>query len=164
MDYTGAVESHASHRTGAERDGLEHRDDAKEIAKDVLVLLDERTLDRQCLAQCLTASGIGKTILAYRTAEEWQADPIEQRTAAAALLKSWGQARHRSCGRPPNCGSRCERPPHSRGYHGGFRRICPSCQSVRTWCEGLCSVIDSARGLRGSGQPGSCGGNLYAGR
>jgi DNA-binding NarL/FixJ family response regulator len=50
-----------------------------------LVLLDERVLDRQCLAQCLTAFRMGKTILSFGSIEEWrqQGDAL---SAAAILL------------------------------------------------------------------------------
>ena len=57
----------------------------------VLVLLDERTLDRQCLAQCLTARGIGKEILAYGSIEEWKADTSERRVAAVVMLNLGGR-------------------------------------------------------------------------
>jgi len=57
----------------------------------VLVLLDERTLDRQCLAQCLTARGIGKEILAYGSIGEWKAEAGERRSAAVVMLNLGGR-------------------------------------------------------------------------
>lgn len=57
----------------------------------VLVLLDERTLDRQCLAQCLTSRGIGKDILAYGSIREWKADASEKRGAAVVMLNLGGR-------------------------------------------------------------------------
>jgi DNA-binding NarL/FixJ family response regulator len=53
-----------------------------------LVLLDERVLDRQCLAQCLTTFRMGKTILSCGSIEEWRQQ--EQALPAAAILLNIG--------------------------------------------------------------------------
>jgi len=59
-------------------------------ARRVLVLLDERTLDRQCLAQCLISSGIGQDVLAYGSIQDWKDDP-GHKDAAAVIMNVGGR-------------------------------------------------------------------------
>ncbi|PDQ17196.1 helix-turn-helix transcriptional regulator [Mesorhizobium sanjuanii] len=54
------------------------------LADSCLILLDERVLDRQCLAQCLTAYRVGKEILSFGSIEEWRNE--ENGLSASAIL------------------------------------------------------------------------------
>lgn len=58
------------------------------LAESCLALLDERVLDRQCLAQCLTAYGVGKEILSFGSIEEWRNQ--ENALSASAILLNVG--------------------------------------------------------------------------
>jgi DNA-binding NarL/FixJ family response regulator len=58
------------------------------LAESCLALLDERVLDRQCLAQCLTAYGVGKEILSFGSIEEWRHQ--ENAQSASAILLNVG--------------------------------------------------------------------------
>lgn len=58
------------------------------LAGSCLVLLDERVLDRQCLAQCLTAYSVGKEILSFGSIEEWRHE--ENAPSASAILLNLG--------------------------------------------------------------------------
>jgi DNA-binding NarL/FixJ family response regulator len=58
------------------------------LAESCLALLDERVLDRQCLAQCLTAYGVGKEILSFGSIEEWRHQ--ENALSASAILLNVG--------------------------------------------------------------------------
>ncbi|SDA38342.1 response regulator transcription factor [Mesorhizobium qingshengii] len=62
-----------------------HRQDP---AESCLVLLDERTLDRQCLAQCLTAYRVGKEILSFGSIEEWRQQ--DDAPSASAIMLNLG--------------------------------------------------------------------------
>ncbi|MBZ9677698.1 response regulator transcription factor [Mesorhizobium sp. ES1-1] len=57
-------------------------------AETCLVLLDERVLDRQCLAQCLTAYRVGKDIVSFGSIEDWQL--CENVPSASAVLLNLG--------------------------------------------------------------------------
>ncbi|RWO63405.1 response regulator transcription factor [Mesorhizobium sp.] len=58
------------------------------LTESCLALLDERVLDRQCLAQCLTAYGIGKEILSFGSIEEWRHQ--ENALSISAILLNVG--------------------------------------------------------------------------
>ncbi|AEH87408.1 MULTISPECIES: response regulator transcription factor [Mesorhizobium] len=60
----------------------------KATAETCLVLLDERVLDRQCLAQCLTTYRVGKDIVSFGSIDEWQL--CENMPPASAVLLNLG--------------------------------------------------------------------------
>ncbi|RJT29452.1 DNA-binding response regulator [Mesorhizobium waimense] len=65
-----------------------HRQD---LAESCLVLLDERVLDRQCLAQCLTAYRVGKEILSFGSIDEWRQQ--DNAPSASAIMLNLGSRR-----------------------------------------------------------------------
>ncbi|MCA1490359.1 response regulator transcription factor [Sinorhizobium alkalisoli] len=57
----------------------------------VLLLLDHRTLDRECLAQCLVSYGVGLEVLAFGSTEEWRKDGAVHPPIAAVLVNIGGR-------------------------------------------------------------------------
>jgi DNA-binding NarL/FixJ family response regulator len=55
-------------------------------AGSTLLVLDSRTLDRECLAQCLVLHGVGLDVLAVGSIDEWRKDKDRHPTVAAILL------------------------------------------------------------------------------
>ncbi|AFL49698.1 DNA-binding NarL/FixJ family response regulator [Sinorhizobium fredii] len=51
-----------------------------------LLLLDRRTLDRQCLAQCLVTHGVDIEVLAFGSIDEWRRDRDPHPPLSAILL------------------------------------------------------------------------------
>ncbi|ASY66017.1 Transcriptional regulator, LuxR family (plasmid) [Sinorhizobium sojae CCBAU 05684] len=56
-----------------------------------LLLLDHRTLDRECLAQCLVSYGVGLEVLAFGSTEEWRRDEDVHPPIAAVLVNIGGR-------------------------------------------------------------------------
>ncbi|WP_037384923.1 response regulator transcription factor [Sinorhizobium americanum] len=51
-----------------------------------LLILDNRTLDRECLAQCLVLHGVDMEVLAFGSIDEWRKDKDLHPPVAAVLL------------------------------------------------------------------------------
>lgn len=62
-----------------------------EAPNSALLLLDGRTLDRECLAQCLVMHGVDMEILAFGSIDEWRKDKDRHRPLAAILLSIGGR-------------------------------------------------------------------------
>ncbi|MDX1200982.1 DNA-binding response regulator [Sinorhizobium medicae] len=60
-------------------------------ASSALLLLDNRTLDRECLSQCLVLHGMGMQVLAYGSIDEWRKDKELHPPIAAILLNIGGR-------------------------------------------------------------------------
>lgn len=56
-----------------------------------LLVLDDRTLDRECLAQCLVLYGTGIEVLAFGSIDEWRKDEDLHPPIAAILLNIGAQ-------------------------------------------------------------------------
>lgn len=56
-----------------------------------LLLLDHRTLDRECLARCLVSYGVGLEVLAFGSTEEWRRDEDVHPPIAAVLVNLGGR-------------------------------------------------------------------------
>jgi len=65
--------------------------DIRPGADSALLLLDNRTLDRECLAQCLVSHGIGMEVLAFGSIEEWRRDEDFHPRMAAVLVNIGGR-------------------------------------------------------------------------
>ncbi|ACP22843.1 two component transcriptional regulator (plasmid) [Sinorhizobium fredii NGR234] len=67
-----------------EKDFNQTRD--KPERESALLILDNRTLDRECLAQCLVLHGVGLKVLAFGSIDEWQKDNDLHLPVAAILI------------------------------------------------------------------------------
>lgn len=56
-----------------------------------LLILDSRTLDRECLAQCLMLHGVDMEVLAFGSVAEWRKDKSPHPPMAAVLLNIGGR-------------------------------------------------------------------------
>ncbi|OAP40007.1 helix-turn-helix transcriptional regulator [Sinorhizobium glycinis] len=65
---------------------LETENKEKPETDSALLILDSRTLDRECLARCLVLHGMGLEILAYGSIDEWRKNNDLHPPVAAILL------------------------------------------------------------------------------
>lgn len=71
------------------RPGNDARDHTE--SNSALLVLDNRTLDRECLAQCLVSHGAGMQVLAFGSIDEWRKDKDLHPPIAAVLLNIGAQ-------------------------------------------------------------------------
>ncbi|RVE84328.1 response regulator transcription factor [Sinorhizobium meliloti] len=61
------------------------------VAGSALLLLDNRTLDRECLAECLVLHGLGSEVLAFGSVSEWRNNKDLHPPVAAIILNIGGR-------------------------------------------------------------------------